>query len=288
MTIIRLARGGRSLEYALLLRNEVFVRELGMFEESDRDDRDEDAIHLIAYVDDEPVGAVRLNEEGPGEWTGSRLQVLPDFRSRGVGRLLIGAAEAVAYARGCKRFTALVRQDRAGLFEGLRWTDEGEGPEVAGVPHRMMRAGPPPEHLLLTVGYQGRSPEGFVSELLEAGVETLVDVRHRASSRSRGFAKSALRDALAEAGIGYAHVPAVGCPPDIRKAYQASGDFKAFANSYLESLASSPGAFDELVALASESTACLMCMEARPSECHRSLLAQELSKRIADLAVVHL
>lgn len=136
---IKLARGGRSHEYALLMRNEVFVRELRMFAESDLDEHDADAIHLIAFYGDEPVGAVRLNDMGR-RWTGSRLQVLPECRGRGIGATLVRAAEAVAQAGDCEVFTAVVREDRAGLFARLGWHDEGAGPTISGVPHRHMRS----------------------------------------------------------------------------------------------------------------------------------------------------
>jgi uncharacterized protein (DUF488 family) len=57
---------------------------------------------------------------------------------------------------------------------------------------------------LLTIGYEGRTIEEFVGELLAGSVETLIDVRELPLSRKRGFSKRALSTELAAAGIEYA------------------------------------------------------------------------------------
>src|SRR5690349_17350694 len=69
-----------------------------------------------------------------------------------------------------------------------------------------------------TIGYENATPASLVAALREAGVATVVDVRALANSRKPGFAKRALSAALAEAGIGYEHVPALGTPPAGREA----------------------------------------------------------------------
>ncbi len=283
---IELAREGRGLEDALRIRARVFVGEHEMFEESDIDQRDEGALHLVAYVGRDAAGAVRVNEAADGSWAGSRLAVLPAFRTAGVGTSLIRAAEALVSARGGMRFTALVRSDCATLFERGSWIDEGEGPIVSGVPHRVMRSSQMSGPLLLTAGYQGLSLEGFIAALKEAGAGLLLDVRWRASSRSPGFAKTALRRVLAEAGVAYEHLPALGCPPDVRSAYLETGDLDAFSRGYLAHLATKPDELAGLARLVRGATVCLMCMEADPRGCHRSLLADELSRADDGLVVV--
>lgn len=58
---------------------------------------------------------------------------------------------------------------------------------------------------VIGVGYQGREITEFVTALAHQGVTRLVDVRLTPTSRKRGFSKSTLRAALAEAGITYDH-----------------------------------------------------------------------------------
>lgn len=75
---------------------------------------------------------------------------------------------------------------------------------------------------LFTIGYEdARSPAQFIEQLLDAGVERLVDIRARAQSRKRGFSKTALSNALADAGIFYEHRPELGNPTHIRALYRA-------------------------------------------------------------------
>jgi hypothetical protein len=84
---------------------------------------------------------------------------------------------------------------------------------------------------LFTVGYEGRSVDELLDELRAAGVERLVDVRELPLSQRRGFSKTALGDALREAGILYVHVKALGNPKPNRERYWA-GDVEGGAAVY--------------------------------------------------------
>ncbi|HYW06517.1 MAG TPA: DUF488 domain-containing protein, partial [Longimicrobium sp.] len=61
----------------------------------------------------------------------------------------------------------------------------------------------------------------FLDALAEAEIELLVDVRAVASSRRPGFAKTRLAANLAEAGIEYLHLRALGTPAEGRAAARA-------------------------------------------------------------------
>jgi len=286
--MILLGDDGARLDDALRIRREVFVDEGGLFAGSDLDERERGALHLVYYLDDEPAGTVRMNDEGGGNWTGSRLAVLPGSREGGAGAALIRAAEAVVAARGCSDFTALIREPRAPLFEKMGWKDEGDGGVVAGERHRSMSSSLPSRPIMFTIGYQGHTPESLVEMLRASGVRTLIDVRQRASSRKKGFAKTALKEALAPAGIEYAHLPQAGSPPDVRKDFIATGDRVTFTSRYLSHLADVPGVLVEAASLLEKGPGCLMCLEADPLGCHRLLFAGELVKKDPDLVVVHL
>ncbi|MEJ2001938.1 MAG: GNAT family N-acetyltransferase [Maritimibacter sp.] len=133
------ARGAESL------RRRVFVEEQGIFKIHDRDEIDLVATHLVAlstyaHEADQVVGTVRIHEESPRLWWGSRLAV--DERFRQVGRLgseLIRLAVCTANARGCDTFLAHVQMQNVPLFRRLKWTVLDEV-NLHGVPHAKMSA----------------------------------------------------------------------------------------------------------------------------------------------------
>ena len=134
---------------------------------------------------------------------------------------------------------------------------------------------------VFTIGYEGADVDRFLTTLKDAGVATLADVRAVALSRKRGFSKSALRDGLAQQGIGYEHFIKLGTPKEGRQAARA-GDGDLMRRIYCdEVLATEPAqaAFRELEALASAQPICLLCFERDPANCHRTVLAQRLAER---------
>lgn len=139
---------------------------------------------------------------------------------------------------------------------------------------------------LWTVGYEGASLEGLIAALQAAGVTLLVDTRERAQSRRRGFSKTALGEALGAGGVGYRHLRALGTPPAIRKDYKLTHDFASLRRGYLAHLATQGEALDELAQLAAGDRLALLCYEADPSECHRSLIAGRL-KELGLIGEVH-
>ena len=130
---------------------------------------------------------------------------------------------------------------------------------------------------LLTIGYEDAELGAFLATLHAAGVTLLVDTRERAQSRRRGYSKTALGLALKERGIGY-HLRALGTPPAIRKAYKLDRDFAALKAGYAIHLATQGAALDELGALAARERVVLLCYEANPATCHRSLIAGRLQE----------
>lgn len=140
-----------------------------------------------------------------------------------------------------------------------------------------------------TIGYEAATVAGFLRALSAAGIGLLVDVRAVASSRRAGFAKSRLAANLHGAGIEYLHLRGLGTPPDGRAAARA-GRHEELRRIYLEHLGSA-GTGAELERLgdlvASGSRVCLMCLEADPAHCHRSLVAEALSS-LTPVTVVHL
>ncbi|EKE68300.1 MSMEG_0567/Sll0786 family nitrogen starvation N-acetyltransferase [Celeribacter baekdonensis] len=127
------------------LRRRVFVEEQGIFATHDRDEIDLVATHLVAlstyaHEADQVVGTVRIHEESPRLWWGSRLAVDSDFRQVGrLGSELIRLAVCTANARGCDTFLAHVQKQNVPLFRRLKWAVLEEV-TLHGVPHAKMSA----------------------------------------------------------------------------------------------------------------------------------------------------
>jgi uncharacterized protein (DUF488 family) len=142
---------------------------------------------------------------------------------------------------------------------------------------------------LATTGYQGTTVPDFLAALEEAGVEIVVDIRAVASSRRPGFAKSALAAHLATRGIDYLHLRGLGTPAEGRAAARA-GRHQRMRTIYAAHLRSA-GAQAELETLAgvvrAGRRACLLCFEADAAHCHRTIVADALSRRLP-LQVRHL
>jgi uncharacterized protein (DUF488 family) len=125
-----------------------------------------------------------------------------------------------------------------------------------------------------TIGYEGRTLDGFIAVLLEAGVERIVDVRELPLSRKRGFSKRALAQALAEHGIEYVHVRAGGNPHR-----ELRHDIDRCLAAYREHLRANPAAIDEVMAALEGARSALLCVEHDHAVCHRSVLAARLARR---------
>lgn len=131
---------------------------------------------------------------------------------------------------------------------------------------------------IVSVGYEGRTAEQLVAAVVRAGVGTLVDVREIAVSRKPGLSRKALA-ALCEAhGVAYVHEPTLGNPRDNRDAFreQRPESVRVF-ESHLET--QGLAALDRVAGLLRDQTVALLCFEADPGCCHRSIVANRLLGR---------
>lgn len=131
---------------------------------------------------------------------------------------------------------------------------------------------------IATIGYEGTTLDVFIQTLKRARVQLLIDVREVALSRKKGFSKSQLAAALEAAGIRYLHLRSLGDPKEGREAARA-GDYRRFRRVFAAHMRS-PAAQADLaraVDLVQERRACLMCFEADPGECHRTIVADQLA-----------
>ena len=139
---------------------------------------------------------------------------------------------------------------------------------------------------IFTIGYEGTTVPEFTAALQKAGVKRVIDVRALPLSRRPGFSKSALRAALAEAGIEYVHLKALGPPAEGRAAARAgrNAELERIYAGQLE-LPEAMAQSAQMLQLASEEPSALLCMEREPAHCHRTLLLNAVAPRAE---VVHL
>jgi len=131
---------------------------------------------------------------------------------------------------------------------------------------------------IFTIGYESATVPEFLEALRAAGVEQVIDVRAVPNSRRPGFSKTPLRNALAEAGMDYVHLRALGTPAAGREAARA-GRHEELERIYAGQLelpeAIAQGA--EMLALAEEKPSALLCYEREPEHCHRTLLLRAIA-----------
>jgi uncharacterized protein (DUF488 family) len=132
-----------------------------------------------------------------------------------------------------------------------------------------------------SIGYENyHDSDAFARVLAAAGVERLIDVREIPISRKRGFAKTALSEALANAGIEYLHIRALGNPKDFRDLYK-SGKVSAGKSAYRRFLLSERREeLADLAGILKEKRSALMCVEHDSKICHRQVILDALRDRL--------
>jgi uncharacterized protein (DUF488 family) len=143
-----------------------------------------------------------------------------------------------------------------------------------------MKSGPSP--IVLTIGHSTRTLEEFIGLLQTHGATRVVDVRTVPRSRHNPqFNKDSLPGSLKKAGLGYVHLPGLG---GLRHAKRDSvnlgwrnASFRGYAD-YMQT-PEFKQSLEELIQLANQQPIALMCAEAVPWRCHRSLIADALLVR---------
>lgn len=133
------------------------------------------------------------------------------------------------------------------------------------------------------IGYEGQGIDAFIRGLQTSGTRVLADVRLNAISRKRGFSKRLLAASLAEAGIGYWHVPELGNPGWNRAGFGGHAAEVRAARARFASMIGGEAArtrLEEIAAAARDGVVAVMCVEADERACHRYVVLQELYRRL--------
>jgi uncharacterized protein (DUF488 family) len=143
--------------------------------------------------------------------------------------------------------------------------------------------------VVFTIGHSTRSVADFIEIIKIYGIKKVADVRTIPKSRHNPqFNQDALRESLKEAGMGYVHMKGLGGLRHALKDSQNTGwknaSFRGFADymqtgEFLDSL-------EKLIEAAEKRAIVIMCAEAVPWRCHRSLIGDALMVR--GVHVIHI
>jgi len=147
---------------------------------------------------------------------------------------------------------------------------------------------------IATIGVYGFARESFLAALGGARVELVLDVRQRRGVRGSEYAwanAKRLEAALAEAGIGYSHLPELAPTTELREVqYEEDarrGEGKRsrsvlapeYVRRYEEEILAAVD-LEPIVGWVGSSKAALLCVERDPEACHRSLIAERLRREL--------
>lgn len=143
--------------------------------------------------------------------------------------------------------------------------------------HHLPQENRPMTHGIVSVGYEGRTIESFITGLQRAGVGTVADVRLNAVSRKAGFSKTRLREALAGVGIDYVHLRSLGNAKENRQPFR-DGRLEEGRRAFGETLQApaAQASLDHLSGLAQGQVVAVLCFESDGDKCHRKVIIDRL------------
>ena len=120
------------------IRRSVFQEEQGLAPEIEFDGQDETAEHLLAYLDNQPVGTARIRSLNKQTAKIERLAVLPPARGKGIGKKLMEKALEVIASQNYEEVIIHAQEYVKGLHQELGFEQVGSRFEEAGIPHVKM------------------------------------------------------------------------------------------------------------------------------------------------------
>jgi uncharacterized protein (DUF488 family) len=133
---------------------------------------------------------------------------------------------------------------------------------------------------LFTIGHSTHPIEEFIGLLKAHKIEEIADVRSIPKSRHRPqFNTDALEKSLRDSGIRYAHIAKLGGRRHTRRDSVNTGWRNASFRGYADYMATPEFAegIEELIGIARARRTAVMCAEAVPWRCHRSLIADAMT-----------
>lgn len=128
----------------------------------------------------------------------------------------------------------------------------------------------------VSIGYEGRSVDEFLNELLKEKVQVLLDVRKNPFSRKFGFSRKKLIDYCGKLGIEYQHYPELGIDGSLRKDLDTYEDYQSLFIEYDRGLDEKSDKIHGIIELAKKKKIALFCFERDPKYCHRNVIVERI------------
>ena len=135
---------------------------------------------------------------------------------------------------------------------------------------------------LYTIGYEGKSVEQYMRDLIDNGISALIDVRHNPFSMKWGFSRKQLQDITGRFGIAYIHVPELGIKGNLRKNIKSRAEYDQLFNEYRKTLSQTDKkqALQDVVKIVRQyRRAAITCFEKDHTCCHRNDVAKAIADR---------
>jgi uncharacterized protein (DUF488 family) len=129
---------------------------------------------------------------------------------------------------------------------------------------------------IVTVGYEGKTIDRFLYELIKNKIGLVADVRRNAYSMKFGFQRNKLKSYLEKIGIDYIHMPELGIPSDSRKNLNSYEDYQVLFAGYRMEIKTKMDCLERIKSISQNKKISLMCFEKDVKYCHRGVIAERL------------
>lgn len=137
------------------------------------------------------------------------------------------------------------------------------------------------ETKLFSIGYEGKSLEHYLNQLIINDVKLLCDVRKNSLSMKYGFSKSQLKHACENVGIAYIHIPELGIVSEKRQTLNTLKDYQILFSEYEQTVLVENKTYllslNDL--LKKHRRIALTCFEATECMCHRGRVVEALANQ---------
>ncbi len=140
---------------------------------------------------------------------------------------------------------------------------------------------------IFTIGFTKKSAEQFFDILQKNEIDLIADVRLNNKGQLAGFTKERdFKYFLSLFKIDFIHLINFAPTKGLRNSYHSDWNYEIYKNNYIK-LLNSRDAVTNLVKLnLPYNNICLLCSEPEADKCHRSVAAEEISKKLS-LSVSH-
>jgi len=141
-----------------------------------------------------------------------------------------------------------------------------------------------------TIGYRRKPLSTFITQLRDAGVDAVIDIRLRNTSHLLGYTKQDTLEFLLREGfqMAYEHRPELAPTAEVLDKYREDGDWVAYEDRFIPLLEERVAEQVGRQILARYRAPCLLCSEQSAERCHRRLVGEYWVERLPALFLVHL